>query len=55
MHTQLPLKVTSYTFDFSTYRADPNTIVESLDWLDVKPQPIDTKHGAIPANFFFSL
>ena len=55
MSTQLPLKKTSYTFDFSTYRADPNTIVESLDWLEVKSAPVDTKVGVIPQNFFFCL
>lgn len=55
MQTQLLLKTTSYTFDFSTYRADPNTVVESFDWLAVQSKPVETKVGAIPANFFFSL
>jgi hypothetical protein len=52
MQTQILLKTTSYTFDFSTYRADPNTVVESFDWLTVQSKPLDTKLGAIPANFF---
>jgi hypothetical protein len=55
MNTQILLKITSYTFDFSTYRADPNTVVESFDWLEVQSKPIETKIGAIPNNFFFSL
>jgi hypothetical protein len=55
MQRQLLLKTTSYTFDFSTYRADPNTVVESFDWLPVQSKPVATKVGAIPANFFFSL
>jgi hypothetical protein len=52
MQTQILLKTTSYIFDFSTYRADPNTVVESFDWLTVQSKPIETKVGTIPANFF---
>ena len=54
MKTELLLKTTSYTFDFSTYRADPNTVVESYEWLEVKNKPVETNYGVIPPNFFFT-